>query len=101
MAQQQKIHKAEERMGTIREMILTLEHMQENPIVVDEEGSKGEMAVSNGVELKVEENEVAIPIPPPGWLVPIENVIQELPDELVGTQIAFNLANEDHPPSYE
>ena len=53
------------------------------------------------VKLKVEENEVAIPIPPPGQLVPIEDVVQELPDELVGTQIAFDLADEDHPPSYE
>ena len=33
--------------------------------MVDKE-SDGEMAVSNGVELEVEENEVAIPIPPPG-----------------------------------
>ena len=87
-------------MDTIREMILTLEHSQENPIVVDEE-SEGEMVVSNRVELEVEENEVVIPIPPPGQLVPIEDVVQELPDELVGTQITFDLANEDHPPSYE
>ena len=33
--------------------------------MVDKE-SDGEMVVSNGVELEVEENEVAIPIPPPG-----------------------------------
>ena len=90
----------EERLDVMREMILALEHTRENPIVVDEE-SKGEMAVSDGVELKVEENEVAIPIPPPGRLVPIEDVVQELPDELVGTQIIFDLADEDHPPSYK
>ena len=57
--------------------------------------------MSDRVELEVEENEVTIPIPPPGRLVPIEDVVQELLDELVGTQIAFNLADEDHPPSYE
>ena len=60
-----------------------------------------EMAVSDGVELEVEENKVAIPIPPPGRLVPIKDMVQGLPDELVGTQIAFDLADEDHPPSYE
>ena len=65
VAQQQKILQVEERMDVMREMILVLEHMQENPIVVEDE-SKGEMAVSNGVELEVEENQVAILIPPPG-----------------------------------
>ena len=61
------------------------------------------MAMSNRLaeELEVEENEVAIPILAPGRLVPIEDKIQVLPDELVGTQIAFELANEDCPPSYE
>ena len=89
----------EEQMDAMREMILALEHMQENPIVVEEE----ETAVSDGLgeELEVEENEVAIPIPVPGRLVPIEDEVQVLPDELVGTQIAFELANEDCPPSYE
>ena len=72
-----------------------------NPILVEDEESDGETAVSDRVKLKVEENKVAIPIPPPGQLVPIEDVVQELPDELVGTQIAFDLADEDHPPSYE
>ena len=83
----------------MREMILALEHMQANPIMVDEE----ETVVSDGLgeELEVKENEVAIPIPIPGRLVPIEDAIQVLPNELVGTQIAFKLANEDHPPSYE
>ena len=52
-------------MDTMREMILMLEHMQENPIVVEDK-SNVETAVSDGVELKVEENKVAIPIPPPG-----------------------------------
>ena len=83
----------------MREMILALEHTQENPIMVDDKSKDG-MAVSDGVELKTEENEVAIPIPPPGRLVPIE-VVQMLPEELVGTQIAFDLANEDRPPLYE
>ena len=46
-----------------------------NPIVVDEEGSEGELAVSDGVELEVEENEVAIPVPPPGCLVLIEDMV--------------------------
>ena len=59
-----------------------------------EEGS------SSSEELEIEENEVAIPIPIPGRLVPIEEV-QVLPDELVGTQVAFELAEEDRPPSYE
>ena len=61
LAQQGKIWIMEERMDAMREMILALEHMQENPIVVDEE----ETAVSDGLgeELEIEENEVAIPIP--------------------------------------
>ena len=37
----------------------------------------------------------------PGRLVPIEEEIQVLPDKLVGTQVAFELAEEDRPPSYE
>ena len=61
-------------MDTMREMLLMLEHMQENPIEV-EDGSEGEMMVSDGVEPEVEENKVAIPIPPPGCLVPIEDVV--------------------------
>ena len=99
LAQQGKIQMMEEHMDVMREMILALEHMPENPIMVDEE----EMAVSDGLgeELEVEENEVAIPIPVPGRLVPIEDEVQVLPDELVGTQIAFKLADEDHPHSYE
>ena len=86
-------------MDAMREMILALEHMQANPIVVDEE----EMVVSDelGEELEIEENEVAIPVPVPGWLIPIEDEVQVLPDELVGTQIVFELADEDCPPLYE
>ena len=99
LAQQGKIWAMEERMDAMREMILALEHTQENPIVVDEE----ETVVSDrlGEELETEENEVAIPIPVPGRLIPIEDEVQVLPDELVGTQLAFKLANKDHPPSYE
>ena len=99
LAQQGKIQAMEDRMDAMREMILALEHMWENPIMVDEE----ETAVSDGSaeELEVEENEVAIPIPAPGRLVPIEDEIQVLPNELVGTQITFELADEDCPPSYE
>ena len=63
--------------------------------------SDGEIVVSDREELEVEENKVAIPIPPPGWLVPIEDAVQELLDKLVGTQITFDLADKDHPPSYE
>ena len=100
MAQQGRIVCAEERMDMMREMILVLEHTQENPIKVGDK-SNGEMAVSDGVELEVEENEVVILIPPPGHLVPIKDAVQELPDELVGTQIVFDLADEDCPPSYE
>ena len=83
----------------MREMILVLEHTRDNPVVVDEE----ETVVSDelGEELEVEENEVVIPIPILGWLVPIEDEVQVLPDELVGTQIAFELADKDYPPSYE
>ena len=99
-AMRERMVRAKERMDTMREMLLALEHMWENPVVVDNE-SEGEMVVSNGVELEVEENEVAIPIPPPGQLVPIKDVVQVSPDELVGIQIAFDLADEDHPPSYE
>ena len=85
-------------MDAMREMILALEHTQANPIMVD-----NETVVSDGSreELELEENEVAVPIPVPGCLVPIEDEIQVLPDELVGTQIAFKLADEDRPPSYE
>ena len=99
LAQQGKIWAMEERIDVMREMILALEHMQENPIMVDEE----ETAVSNGSgeELEIEKNEVAIPILVPGRLVPIEDKVQVLPNELVGTQITFELANEDRPPSYE
>ena len=99
LAQQAKIRLMDERMDAMREMILALEHTQANPIVVDKE----EMAVSegSGEELEVEENEVAIPIPVPGRLVPIKDEIQVLPDKLVGTQIAFELANEDCPPLYK
>ena len=99
LAQQAKIRSMDERMDAMREMILVLEHTQANPIVVDEE----ETAVSDGSreELEIEENEVAIPIPVPGRLVPIEDEVQVLPNELVGTQIAFKLADEDHPPSYK
>ena len=37
LAQQGKIRVMEERIDAMREMILALEHMQENPIMVDEE----------------------------------------------------------------
>ena len=69
-------------------------------IVVDEEETVVEAGSSSREELEIEENEVAVPIPVPGRLVPIEEV-QELPNELVGTQIAFELAEEDRPPTYD
>ena len=100
LAQQNKIRAMEEHMDAMREMILALEHTAANPIVVDGD----EMVVEgseSGEELEIEENEVAVPIPVPGRLIPIEEAVQELPDELVGTQIAFELAEEDHPPEYE
>ena len=99
LAQQAKIQSMDERMDAMQEMILALEHTQANPIIVDEE----ETAVSEGSreELEIEENEVAIPVPVPGRLIPIEDEVQVLPDELVGTWIAFELADEDCPPSYE
>ena len=99
LAQQAKIRSQDERLDVMHEMILALEHTQANPIMVDEE----ETAVSDGSreELELEENEVVIPVPVPGRLVPIEDEVQVLPDELVGTQIAFELAKEDCPPSYE
>ena len=99
LAQQAKIHSQDERMDAMREMILALEHMRANPIVVDEEGT----VVSDGFgeELEIEENKVAIPVLVPGRLIPIEDAVQVLSDELVGTQIAFELADEDRPPSYE
>ena len=100
LAQQNKIRAMEERMGAMREMILVLEHTAANPIVVNEE----ETAVvesESGEELETEENKVAVPIPVPGRLIPIKEVVQELPDKLVGTQIAFELAEEDRPPTYE
>ena len=101
LAQQNKIRAMEERMDAMREMILGLEHTATNPIVVDEDEMVVEVGSSSGEELEVEENEVAVPIPVPGRLMPIEEEIQELPDELVGTQITFELAEEDRPPMYE
>ena len=100
LAQQNKIRAMEERMDAMQEMILGLEHTAVNPIVVDEEETVVEAGSSSGEELEVEENEVAVPILVLGQLVPIKE-IQELPDEFVGTQIAFELAEEDRPPSYE
>ena len=101
LAQQNKIQAMEERMDAMREMILGLEHTAANPIVVDEEETIVEAGSSSGEELEMEENEVAIPIPVPSRLVPIEEEIQVLPNELVRTQVAFELAEEDRPPSYE
>ena len=101
LAQQNKIRAMEGRMDAMREMILGLEHTAANPIVVDEDETVVEAGSSSGEELEIEENEVAVPIPVPGRLVPIEEVIQVLPDELVGTQVAFELAKEDRPPTYE
>ena len=100
LAQQNKIRAMEECMDAMREMILALEHTRENPIVADKEETAVEGSES-GEELETEENKVAVPIPVPGRLIPIKEVVQELPDKLVGTQIAFELAEEDHPPSYE
>ena len=90
----------EECMDAMREMILALEHTQENPIVVEGEETAVEDSES-GEELEIEENEVAIPIPIPDRLIPIKEAVQELPDKLVRTQIAFELAEEDQPPSYK
>ena len=101
LAQQNKIRAMEERMDVMREMILGLEHTAANLIVVDEEETVVEVGSSLGEELEIKENKVAVPIPMPGHLVPIEEEVQELPDELFSTQIAFELAEEDHPPTYE
>ena len=86
-------------MDAMREMILGLEHLVANPIVVDDKTAVEES--ESGEELEIEENEVAIPVPVVGRLIPIEEAVQVLPDDLVGTQIAFELAEEDRPPSYE
>ena len=101
LAQQNKIQAMEERMDAMQEMILGLEYTAANPIVVDEEEMVVEAGSSSGEELEIKENEVAVPIPVPGQLMPIEEDVQVLPDELVGTQIAFELAEEDCPPTYE
>ena len=101
LAQQNKIRAMEGRMDAMREMILGLEHTATNPIMVDKEETVVEAGSSSGEELEVEENEVAVPIPVPGRLVPIKEEIQVLPDELVGTQVTFKLAEEDRPPRYE
>ena len=73
LAQQAKIRSMEERMDVMREMILGLEHTAANPIMVDNEtaveGSKSRE------ELEIEENEVAVPIPVPGRLVPIKEEV--------------------------
>ena len=87
-------------MDAMREMILGLEHTAANPIIVDDEETA--VAEDNSEEeVEIEENEVAVPIPVPGRLVPIEEAVQVLPDDLVGTQIAFELAEEDRPPLYK
>ena len=101
LAQQNKIRAMEECMDAMQEMILRLEHSAANPIVVDDEETAVAEGSSSGEELETEENEVAVPILVPGQLVPIEEEIQELPNELVGTQIAFKLAEEDCPPLYD
>ena len=99
LAQQAKIRLMEGHIDAMREMILGLEHTVANPIVVEDETAVAES--ESREELEIEENEVAIPIPVPSRLVPIEKAVQVLPDELVGTQIAFELANKDRPPSYK
>ena len=76
LAQQNKIRAMEERMDAMWEMILGLEHTAANPIVVDKEETVVEAGSSSGEELEIEENEVAVPIPVPGRLVPIEEDIQ-------------------------
>ena len=83
LAQQAKIRSMEERMDAMWEMILSLEHMVANPIIVDDKM----IAVSRGLveELEVKENKVTIPVPIPGRLIPIEEAVQVLPDDLVGT----------------
>ena len=99
LAQQAKIRSMDKRMDVMREMILALEHTQANPFMVEDEATV--VSDRSGEELEVEENEVAIPISIPGRLIPIEDEVQTLPDELVGMQIVFELANEDRPPSYK
>ena len=87
-------------MDAMREMILGLEHTAANPIIVDDEETA--VAEDNSEEeVEIEENKVAVPIPVPGRLVPIEEAVQVLPDDLVRTQIAFELAEEDRPPLYK
>ena len=65
VTQQQKILQVEEQMDAMQEMILALEHTQDNPIEVEDD-SEGKTVVSDGVGLEVEENEVVIPILLPG-----------------------------------
>ena len=60
-AQQQKMLQAEERMDMMREMILGLEHSQDNPIMV-EDNSEGETAVSDGVELCQGHSTLTLPV---------------------------------------
>ena len=100
LVQQNKIRAMEEHMDPMREMILGLEHMAANLIVVDDKETAVAEGSKLGEELEIKENEVAVPILVPGRLVPIKEAIQELPNELMGTQIAFELAEEDRPPSY-
>ena len=75
LAQQNKIRAMGEHMDAMREMILGLEHSTANPIMVDNEETAVVGLSSSGEELEVEENEVAVPIPVPGWLMPIEEEI--------------------------
>ena len=74
LAQQNKIRAMEERMDVMREMILALEHTVANPIVVNGDETVVEDSES-GEELEIEENEVAVLIPVPGRLIPIEEAV--------------------------
>ena len=75
LAQQNKIWAMEERMDAMQEMILGLEHTAANPILVNDEETVVAEASSSGEELEIEENEVAVPVPILGRLVPIEEAV--------------------------
>ena len=68
----ERINRHWERIGWAEEQILVLEHGWDNPIMVDDDSNE-ETVVSNGESVEIEENKVAIPIPPPGHLVLIKD----------------------------
>ena len=66
------LHASLEQIANLLNWVLAFEHGLWNPVIIDDD-SDGETVVTDVVE----ENEVAIPIPPPGQLVEIVDYARE------------------------